>query len=46
MVRFYIIYGTTLLALFCYAEYVGWKVVDPFAVGAARPLGPGGHYHK
>jgi hypothetical protein len=46
MVRFYLIVGILLCALFVYAGMTGWKVVDPFGVGSARPTGPGGHYHK
>lgn len=46
MVRAYIIFGTFLCILFCYAEANGWKVIDPFGIGVSRPTGPGGHYHK
>jgi hypothetical protein len=46
MVRFYLVYGVLLCIVFVYAGAIGWKVVDPFAVAVARPIGPGGHYHK
>lgn len=46
MSRVYIVFGTVMCILFCYAQSIGWKVVDPFGVGVSRPLGPGGHYHK
>ncbi len=46
MVRFYFVTGSLLCAIFVYAGMNGYKVVDPFAVSASRPLGPGGHYHK
>lgn len=46
MVRAYIVFGTFLCILFCYAQANGWKVIDPFGVAISRPTGPGGHYHK
>jgi|GEM_PF-764655 hypothetical protein len=46
MVRFYLVTGVLLCALFVYAGMKSWKVIDPWAINGARPTGPGGHYHK
>jgi hypothetical protein len=46
MTRLYLVVGTAICALFIYAGSIGWKVIDPFGVGSARPKGPNGFYHK
>ena len=46
MVRFYLVTGVLLCALFVYAGLKSWKVIDPWAITGAKPTGPGSHYHK
>jgi len=40
MVRFYLVTGVLLCALFVYAGMKSWKVIDPWAINGARPTGP------
>lgn len=41
----YVLFCTGILALFVYANSIGWTVIDPFGTHASKPQGAA-HYHK
>jgi hypothetical protein len=46
MYKAYLVSGTIICILFIFATLRGWKIIDPAAVAASRPVGGAHYYHK